>query len=293
MSMSVDGLISGMDTTTLIAKLIEAEAGQQLQLKKKLATTQTAASAYRTVNTTFAAVRAAAEAALKSENWTPAKATSSSTAVAASASSGATPGTLNFRVQKLANAHSVMNRNTGVWTSADSAYGATEIEIFDKNGVAKTPKLTVGGSGTLADAAAAINNSDFGLRASIVQLGPDEVALQVTAKETGANSKFSFSSPGSFSTISQAQDAVLLVGPVGVDIAVTSTTNTFTGLMPGVTLTVNKADPATDVTVKVAEDRDAVAAKIQTLVDAVNSALSTVKTYTNKSKGSTAALRGD
>jgi flagellar hook-associated protein 2 len=47
------------------------------------------------------------------------------------------------------------------------------------------------------------------------------------------------------------------------------------------------------VTVTVAEDRDAVAAKVQSLVDAVNSALSTVKTYTNNSKGSTAALKGD
>ena len=293
MSMSVDGLISGMDTTTLISQLIQAEAGQQNQLKLKLADTQTAASAYRTVNTTFAAVRAAAEAVLKSDAWTPAKATSSSTSVAASAATGATPGSLTFRVQQLANAHSVMNRNTGVWTSGSSPYGAAEIEVFDKDGVARTPKLTVGGSGTLADAAAAINDSDFGLRASVVQLGPDEVALQVTAKETGATSQFSFSSPGTFTTISQAQNAVLLVGPVGVDIPVTSTTNTFTGLMPGVTLTVSKADPATDVTVNVAEDRDAVAAKVQALVDAVNAALTNVKTYTSNSKGSTAALKGD
>jgi flagellar hook-associated protein 2 len=293
MSMSVDGLISGMDTTSLINQLLQVEAGQQTQLKTKLSAAQTSASAYRTVNTTFLAVSAAADAVLKSDAWTPAKATSSATSVSASAATGATPGSLTFRVQKLATAHSVINRNTGVWTSADSAYGATEIEIFDKDGAPRTPKLTVGGTGTLADAAAAINGSSFGLRASVVQLGPNEVALQVTAKETGAASKFSFSSPGTFATVSDAQDATLLVGPVGVDIPVTSTTNTFTGLMPGVTLTVSKADPATEVTVTVAEDRDAVAAKIQTLVDAVNSALSTVKTYTNNSKGSTAALKGD
>ena len=62
MSMSVDGLISGMDTTSLIQQLLQVEAGQQSALKTRLTTTQTAASAYRTVNTTFAAVRAAAEA---------------------------------------------------------------------------------------------------------------------------------------------------------------------------------------------------------------------------------------
>src|SRR5215213_3608504 len=146
MSMSVDGLVSGMDTTTLISQLIQAEAGQQNQLKTKLATTQTTASAYRTVNTTFAAVSAAADALLKPDAWTPAKATSTSGNVAATAAAGATPGTLTLKVDSLAAAHSVFNRNTGVWTSADAAYGATEIEVFDKDGVARTPKITIGGS---------------------------------------------------------------------------------------------------------------------------------------------------
>ena len=61
MSMSVDGLVSGMDTTSLITQLLQAESGPQTQLKSRLATSQTTASAYRTVNTTFAAVRTAAE----------------------------------------------------------------------------------------------------------------------------------------------------------------------------------------------------------------------------------------
>src|SRR4051794_33800507 len=103
MSMSVDGLVSGMDTTALISQLIQAEAGQQTQLKAKLADTQSTASAYRTVNTTFAAVSAAADALLKSDAWTPAKATSSSTTnVTATAGAGATPGTLTLKVDSLA-----------------------------------------------------------------------------------------------------------------------------------------------------------------------------------------------
>ena len=68
MSMSVDGLVSGMDTTSLITQLIQAEAGPQTALKSRLSTTQLAASAYRTVNTTFAAVRAAAETVLVVED---------------------------------------------------------------------------------------------------------------------------------------------------------------------------------------------------------------------------------
>jgi flagellar hook-associated protein 2 len=43
----------------------------------------------------------------------------------------------------------------------------------------------------------------------------------------------------------------------------------------------------------VSSDPNAVAGTVQKLVDAVNAALTTVKTYTNNSKGSTAALKGD
>ncbi len=47
MSMSVDGLISGMDTTALISQLIQAEAGQQTALKTRLKATELTASESR------------------------------------------------------------------------------------------------------------------------------------------------------------------------------------------------------------------------------------------------------
>ena len=72
MSMSVDGLVSGMDTTSIISQLMSVEAGPQNALKTKLSATQTNASAYRTVNTTFLAITAAADTALKPDIWTTA-----------------------------------------------------------------------------------------------------------------------------------------------------------------------------------------------------------------------------
>ena len=62
MSMSVDGLVSGMDTTSIISQLMATEAAPQNALKTKLTTTQSTASAYRTVNTTILAITAAADA---------------------------------------------------------------------------------------------------------------------------------------------------------------------------------------------------------------------------------------
>src|SRR3712207_5933634 len=117
MTMSLStGLISGMDTGSLISQLIAAERAPQTALKARLTETTLAASAYRTVNTTFAAVTAAADAALKPETWTPVKASSSATNVAVTASAGAAPGSLTFKVLNTATAHSILEKKAG-WTS--------------------------------------------------------------------------------------------------------------------------------------------------------------------------------
>jgi flagellar hook-associated protein 2 len=299
MSMSVDGLVSGMDTTALINQLIQAEAGPQTALKTKLSASQTSASAYRTVNTTFAAVRAAAENLLKADNWSATKATSSATSVAISTTSTAASGSLSFTVEKTARAHSVLNRNAGTWTSASSAYGASSITVQDKDGTAKTPAIAItdtnsDGTLSLSEAASAINaDTKHGLTAAVVQLSSTEFALQVTSKTTGAASEFKLSGSGTYTVPTQGRDAELKVGESLEAYTVTSPTNTFTGLMPGATITVSKAETASPVTLTVAANPDAVASNVQTLVDAVNSALSTVKTYTSNAKGSTAALKGD
>lgn len=293
MSMSVDGLISGMDTTALITRLLQAEAAPQTALKQRLTASEIAASAYRTINTTFAAVTAAAEAMLKPESWTATKASSTDSSVAISATSTASAGSLTFSVEKVAKAHSVVNRNTGVWTSATAAYGAPSIEVFDSLGVSQGT-ITIGGTGTLTDAAAAINASTLGLSAAVVEISPTEFALQVSAKTSGAAEKFTLTGAGTFGVTTEAQDAELKIGDGGPGAySVFSATNTFGSVMPGATITVSTAKPGTAVTVSVASDPDSVAATVQSLVDAVNSALSTVKTYTNNAKGSTAALKGD
>jgi flagellar capping protein FliD len=294
MTMSLStGLISGMDTGSLVSQLIQAEAGPQTALKARLKTTEVAASAYRTVNTTFLAVSAAAAAALKPDTWTPIKATSSVSSVAVSATAGAAANSLTFTVKQLASPHAVMNRNTtpGAWAASTSSYGASEITVSDENGNALPDKITIGGTQTLADAAAAINASKHGLSASVVQVSPGEARLLVTSKDTGAASKFSLSGAGTFDPSTNAADATIEIGTVGTPVTVSSSTNTFAAVLSGATFTVSKAGETATLTV--ASDPDAVAAKMQTLVDAVNAAVKTARDYTSNAPGSTAALKGD
>jgi flagellar capping protein FliD len=291
MSMSVDGLVSGMDTTSIINGLMAAEAGPQNDLKTKLSRTKDAASAYRTVNTTFLAITAAADAALKPDLWTLTKATSSSSSVAITASPGALVGSLTFTVDQLATSHAVTNRNTGTWTASTSAYGASSIVVTDKAG-ASLGTIPIGGNQTVADAAAAINASSLGLSAAVVQISDTEVALQVTSKATGAASEFQLAGAGTFTKSTQAQDAQLSIGTMN-KYTVSSATNTFSAVLPGTTLTVNKADSTVPVTVSVVSDPDSVAAKLSALADAVNASVKAVKDYTSNATGSTAALKGD
>jgi flagellar hook-associated protein 2 len=298
MSMSVDGLVSGMDTTALITQLLQAEAGPQLALKKRLSASQTSASAYRTVNTSLAAVRAAAEGIMKSDSWTPTKASSSASSVSVTGSTGATPGSLTFTVLSTATAHSVLNKSTaGTWTSASSAYGASSITVLDKNNVAKIPAITItdtnsDGTLSLTEAATAINASTHGLTAAVVQISSTEFALQVTSRTTGVDSKFSLSGSGSVTNPTLGTDARIKIGSTTQAFEVASSTNTFSSVLPGATFTVSKEETS-PVTVSIAADPETVAAKVQALVDAVNAAVKTVRDYTNNSKGSTAALKGD
>jgi flagellar hook-associated protein 2 len=280
-----------MDTTALITQLLKAEAAPQTALVSKLSATKDAASAYRTVNTTFAAVRAAAEAMLKPESWTAAKASSSSTNVSASSSAAATPGSLTFSVEELATAHSVF-RTEAAWTEATKPAGFASLDVYAADGTTKKGTVPIGGSQSLNDAAAAINASAYGLSAAVVKTDTGTYALQVTSKKTGADTAFSLQGGGTFDVSTAGTNAKITVGTV-TKYSVVSGTNTFADVMPGTTITVGAKAPGVPVTVDVAPDPEAVAAKVQTLVDAVNAAIGTVKDKTRNTKGSVAALRGD
>ena len=109
-SLSVDGLVYGLDTTSLISQLISAESASQTRLKVQLSTTKAAADAYREVNTKVDAVRTAA-AALTTEGLAAARtASSTSESVSASATSTAVAGSrISFTVLTLASTASFMS----------------------------------------------------------------------------------------------------------------------------------------------------------------------------------------
>ena len=103
------GLVSGLDTKTLVSQLMQVEANPQNLLKNKLVATNADGAGYRAVNLRFDSLRSAAAALSTDATWTATKASSSSASVTATAGPAASAGTLTFTVENLATTHSMFS----------------------------------------------------------------------------------------------------------------------------------------------------------------------------------------
>jgi flagellar hook-associated protein 2 len=300
--MAVDGLVSGLDTTSLINQLVSAEAAPKQALTTRLSATTAAATAYRTVNSRMESLRSAAEA-LTAANLAAARtATSSSADVTASATSSAVNGSsLSFTVTTLARAHTVTSSLT--WSSATAdvqvpSNGGADpgwpLEVRKADGTLVGP-IALPDPPTLSNVAAAINAKDYGLRATVLQLAPNEFRLQVTSASTGAASRFTLrgagqTTDGAFPAHAEStgSDATITLSN---GMTARSATNTFSDLLAGVSVTVSKR--GSEATVTVGNDSGGVAAKVQAFVDAANTALKEIRAQSSSAPGSTAVLKGD
>jgi len=269
---SLGGLSSGMDTTSLINSLMQVESKPQTNLKSKVSTYTTSNTAYQTVNTKMKAVLDAAKDLTKPDSWKATKATSSSTDVVATASTGAQTGDMTFSVTKLASSHRVTAAFAGTDTAA-TANGTFDLTI-GTGADAVTTNLPVE-ENTPQGVAEAINKAGLSVRASVVKTDSGPV-LQLSSTKTGAANSFEVSGLTSDPQVMSAGgDAELTVGdPAAGGFKVSSSSNTFTGVMPGVTITASKL--ATDVTIGVNSDTESIATKMQALVDAANGALAQI-----------------
>ncbi|WP_432491137.1 flagellar filament capping protein FliD [Kineococcus auxinigenes] len=288
---SVDGLVSGMDTTSIISQLIAVDSAPKARLQSSVSTAQLKVTAYQSVNSRMSALQSAADNLQKAAAWTPAKATSSSSAVTVTASSSATAGTLNVKVADLASARSVVSGTFTLNTDGeiDTATLGFPLDVVRSDGSYVTLQPQVG---TLSQVVDAINKAEnAGIKAVAIRVSDNTYRLQITSADTGAtkgdfklvseptadgraayraNYATMAAQPAGYEVLSAATDAKLELG--ADKITLTSPSNTFTDVMPGVSLTVS-ARTADAATVSVGRDSNAVASAVQSLVDAANAAL--------------------
>jgi flagellar hook-associated protein 2 len=268
----IDGLASGLDTTSIINSLMQVEAIPKTLLESKATSIKAGLDSYASIRAKITAVRTAADALSSATGWSPLTASSSnSDIVAASAGTGTPGGSVTFSVVSLASA---MQRS-----SADTFAG------LDADLAGRTLSLTSGdhtfdsSATTLSGLVEEINaDTELGVRATALQVSPGSYRLVLTAKETGIDNAFSASSSGwsnGFAVTAAAADATLDVG----GITVTRPTNTISDLVAGATFTL-KGVSTTPVTVSVERDTKAISTKVEKLVTALNGAIDEIKLRT-------------
>ncbi|HEU5038071.1 MAG TPA: flagellar filament capping protein FliD [Nocardioides sp.] len=289
---SISGLASGLDTATIIDQLMQLEAMPQARLKRRQADEKSVLSALQSINTDVSLLGSRAETLAKAATWQTLKATSTNTAVTATASATSSPGSFTVTVDRLAVAHQL-----GFATAAglDDVVAAGGVRLTGSDGV---PHDISAGSGSLKDLVSAINAADKGVQATAVRVADGSYRLLVQATSTGESSRFTLTNQDGSdllggAAVQQGENAQL---SMGLGITATSSTNTFTDLVPGVSLTIG-ANTATGTTstITVARDSAGVKGQVKALVDQVNAMLTSLDAKTAGASGTTAAgaLAGD
>jgi flagellar hook-associated protein 2 len=272
---AISGLSSGIDTASLITQLMTVAAQPQTQLKNQLSVQQNVLSAYQAINTKLTALQTAADAVKQAGTWAATKAVSSSASVVASTTTGATAGSATtFDVIRLATAQI----STVAAAGAVVASPPNGIDVIDAGGVTHHLALS---DGSAAGVATAVNNAALGIRASVVNTDSGPL-LQFTSTATGAAGAFSINGLNTAPrTLVAARDAQIAVGdPAAGGYTVSSSSNTFNNVIPGVTFSVGAV--TSGVTVAVSSDATAISDKLKALVDAANAALGELSKDTGK-----------
>ncbi|MGN8050283.1 flagellar filament capping protein FliD [Curtobacterium sp. 22159] len=282
-SLAIDGLVSGLKTTDLINSLMSVEAVPQTLLKNKLTTTNSFISSLQTINGLVQTLASKAKDAAKATSLDVFSATSSSPGVTAVTGANASAGSISFTVGSTASAQVGVTAAMSTWSAA-----AQPVTLVSADG---TKTTVTPASGSLDDTVSAINKSGAGVTATKVAAGTDAdgtklYRLQLTSTKTGAAGAFQvyrgtadevtagtatnvLTEVGA-AVVTQAKDAsVTLWAGTAAAQTVTSATNTFTDLVPGLSVTVSQ--PTTDpVTLTVAQDTSKAQAVASGLVDAMN-----------------------
>ena len=289
--MQISGL-TGFNSADIVSQLmtVEKQAGNSL-LKAKASST-TLVSALQSLNGLFSKMADAAKAlapdsTLDTSAWATTNATSTQAGIAtATSTSTAKPGSLTFTVKSLAQAGAAISASTTDATTALNGGAAFDLTVTKGAGTPTTVSIPAGSK--LADVAAAINNTaGLGVTATMVQVSPGQYKLQLESATSGAGTDVTVtdstggkSGLGSFSTLRSGTDTVLRVGDATTGFDISSPTTTVKDVLPGVSITAVKADPATPVTVAVAADAGGIADKVKAFVDGANDVLSSIRVNT-------------
>jgi flagellar hook-associated protein 2 len=274
------GLATGIDTSSIISgltnigqKRIDSLRTRQADIAVRQATFTALRGQLFDLQSKTAALARSAGGAFDGRKVS----VSDETAVAAAAGTAAVPGTYQITVNSLAKA---------AQTASDG--------FLDPNAVLKTGTLSVQvGSGTainvtvdsrnntLQGLADSINVAGGDVRASVINDGSaTPYRLLLTSNKTGAANAITVTNNLTTGTgadidplartVQAATDAEVALGSGPGAVTLRSGSNVVNNLVPGVTLTLQSADPAKTISLSVANDTDAAVTAVKDFVSAFN-----------------------
>ena len=294
MSIAVGGLISGLDTNSMIEQLLELERQPIVKLQQKEAAYQVELSAYGSLNGVLGSLKSTVEDLDSVSNMTFFSAVSGDTDLfSASADENATSGSYAVAVQQLAGVHKL---TSGAFSQGESVGGGT---LHLKVGNSSTTDIDVSATDTIVDVTQAINDSKAGVRAGVIFDGTDYF-LTLAANKTGVENVINLTvtdsdtndtdmnglsrmvyDQGVTENLSNTQDAADSIITVDGVTDIHRDTNVITDVIEGVTINLESAPDAPDnqTALTVSKDLDAVVAKITAFVDAYNEAIDVFEEY--------------
>ncbi len=287
-SISFGGLGNGLDFGQVVDQLVKVGRLPIDKLTANKNTLQSKLTEYGSLADKLLALQSAGDALRLPTAFDRSSTTvSDQTALTASASSAATPGSYLVRVTQLAQSHQITNKAATAVSSptTDIVSGASATFTFHV-GTGTDQTVTLGDSATIEDLRTGINDLGAGVTASLVNTGSDTTSayrLILTATASGASNGVTIVADGTtldfangggtggVDTLQAAQDAIAILGdPTQNPVTLQRSSNVITDAIPGVTLALTKTTGTSAVSVNVTRDNGAVKDNIKKFVTAFN-----------------------
>ncbi|KQY86504.1 flagellar filament capping protein FliD [Pelomonas sp. Root1444] len=308
------GIGSGLDIESLVSKLVSAERTPITQLTKKTEGLKTELSAFGKVQSSLATLRDAAAKLTSPSTWGGTLATSSDpTSVSVSAGTGASIGNVSIEVSKLAQSQTLVSGTPyasstatvgqGSLTITLGAWGSNNTTFTDKAGATPITINIGNGQDTLSGIRDAINSSNAGVTASIVN-DANGARLTLRSTATGETNGFRIEATGGLADLSYdprvgvtsliqtlpAQNARALIN--GIDVS--SESNSLKEAIDGLNITLLKTTTI-PASVTVGQDKDSIKKLITDFTAAYNAVNALLREQTKYDEGAKTAgtLQGD
>ena len=293
---------SVLDVPSLVSGLMQVENLALTKIDKRISAVNTKVSSLGSFMAKASALKDALDTLGTASRYT-ARSTSSSDSglVTVAATSSASAATLTVLVKQSAQAQQTLVSGFGSASASVSADAGDFTLTNTASGVATAVEVTAGM--TLSELAAAINASAAGVSAAVVQQTDTGFSLLLTGKSVGAAQAFTTAFTPTGGTQRELEGATTSRPQAAADAAVrvngidyTRSSNTFSDILSGVTLTVNKPVSAADwasassASLGVTTSNTNAASAVNAVVTAYNEAHTLYKSLTRSNTD--AALRG-